>query len=838
MTTSAVGSSGSSAPLLVNGIISGINTQQVIQALLQSYSVPITNLKNQQSTLNGEASDYQTLNTDMQSLMTAANALNTSGQWNLAKASSSATSVATATSSPGAQTGSITFDVTQLAQANMLISQGGVASTGSSVTSASSLLVATGAPALGFTSLAAGSKLALGSHSIKVTQASAAATVAGGTLSTSTPIVIGSANNTLSLSVNGKAYSLALASGSYTPSALAAAINSAAGTAGAPIGATLTATGAIKLSTTEQGSAASISVSGGTALSALGLSSGQASAGTNAVVSVDGTSTTLSAITANQSVTLNAPTGSIQATIAASPGSNGSLVSTGSAQADLVSTGNGSLSSVVTAINNAGLGATASAVQQSSGSYLLQVSANATGLAGAVTLDPAAFSGSALGSMQTIAAAQNAEVSVGGTGGYTMTSASDTFNGLLAGTAVTAASTGTATVTVSPDAAGEASAVQRLVSAANQALSDINTYAGYNAATKTGGPLMGSSVVNALQQQIQSIFASVTGASSLGSSAAAGITVKSNGTISFDQATFTQAFAQNPGAVAALFTQGGTFAPASGVSPSAVSFTYAGTHAAPGSYNVSISHSATQATDTGAVLSTKATTSAEQLTITQGSQKTTFQVSAGAPLTSIASGLNQAFAAAGMSLTASTINSGTQLQITSDAYGSSAGFTVASNSTASGTTGLGGATANTATSFSGSDVAGTINGVAATGTGQVLAAPTSDPTLQGLSVLVTASGITSATSLGSFTYQPGIAQQLAAVGDAASNTSNGSLTSEIKGLQNEATGLNSQIANYQTLESQQQTVLQNQFATMESTLGTLKNESSQFASAVSGLPGF
>ena len=831
MTTSTTSTTAS--PLVVNGLISGINTQAVIQALLQSYQLPINNLQSEQSTLNSKASDYQTLNTDLQSLMTAANALNTSSQWNLASATTSNGAVATATSSPGAATGSLSFAVSQLAQANLLASTGGVSSTGTVVTSSPSLLLATGGEALGFAGLSAGSGLALGAHSLKVTQSSAAASVTG--TAVTTPVTINSLNDTLVLSVNGSPVSLTLASGTYnSASALAGAINTAASGAGVGVSAAATSSGALQLSTTEQGSAATLSVS--TTNAALGLTAGQSGTGTNAVVQVDGTATTLSALNPGGSVTLNAPSGTITATLNASAGPSGALVSIGSASAQVVSTGNGSLASVVSAINGAGLGLSASAVQQSNGSYLLQVGATGTGLSGAASVDASAFSGGPLGGLVTLTQAQDAVVQVGGTSGYSVSSSTDTFSGLLAGTAITAVATGQATVTVSPDAAGEATQVGNLVKAANQALSDLQTYAGYDSATKTGGPLMGSSVLSSLQQGILSVFATAAGTSGLGNSSNVGITLNKDGTLSFDSAAFQAAYSANPQKVASLFTQGGTFSPASTSLTGQVSFVYAGNQTAPGTYAVSVSHSATQATDTGSVVAGGSVASSEQLTVTQGSATATYAVTAGASLTSIAAGLNAAFSAQGLGVTASVVSSGTQLQLTSNGYGSAATFQVASN-TASGPTGLGGATANTPTSFTGTDVVGTINGVTATGTGQVLAAPTTDPTLQGLSVLVTATGITSATNLGSLTYTPGLAQQLTSIADAATNATSGSITTAIQGLQQQATGLNGQIANYQQLEVSQQQLLQNEFATMEATLGSLKNESSQLSSSLAGLPG-
>lgn len=836
MTVAGTGSS--SASLVVNGLISGINTPQVIQALLQAYQIPITDLQNQQSSLGAQAADYKTLNSDLQAVQNAAQALNTPNSWDLMTASSSNTTVATATSSPGAQPGTLSFSVNALAQGNVMVSSGGVSSQNATVTSASSLLIATGGAAVGFSALSGSSGLALGKHTVSVTQSSAAASIAATTqLGGSTTITSGS-NDTVSVTVNGTAYTLTIAAGTYTPSALVAAVDQAAAAAGAPIQASLSSTGMLEIATSEQGSGASLSVTGGTALTTLGLSSGASAQGADAIVSVDGTATTLSAITPGSQVTLAAPTGAITATIAAAPGASGALVTAGNVSSALVSTGNGSLANLISGIDNAGIGMTASAVQDSSGLYRLQISANQTGLAGQASVDTSALSSGPLSSLSTIAAAQDASVSVGGASGYTVSSSSNVFSNLMPGSAITVAATGQATVTVSQDAAGEAKQVASLVSAANQALGDINKLTAFDPTTKTGGPLMGSAVVQNLRNQIESMFASVGGTSGLANAASVGITLNSDGSLSFNQQSFEAAFSANPQQVAALFTQGGTFAPSSSGSAGEVSLVYAGNQTATGTYAVSISQSAAQATDTGSTLASGTVSAGETLTISSGTIQTSFATTAGESLATIASGLNSAFATAGLNLAAQVVSSGTQLQITSNSYGSAAQFSVSSSAPGTGTTGLGGTTAGVAANFAGTDVAGTINGVAATGTGQVLAAPSSDPTLNGLSLLVSATGITSPTALGSFTYTPGLAQQLVAIADQASNATNGSLTTTINSLNAEATGLNSQIANYQTLEQSQQAVLQKEFTTMETTLGQLKSEGSSLSSAISGLAGW
>jgi flagellar hook-associated protein 2 len=196
--------------------------------------------------------------------------------------------------------------------------------------------------------------------------------------------------------------------------------------------------------------------------------------------------------------------------------------------------------------------------------------------------------------------------------------------------------------------------------------------------------------------------------------------------------------------------------------------------------------------------------------------------------------LNDAFASNNLGLTAAVVN-GQQLQITSNGYGAGTTFQVTSDTTGAGTTGLAGATPGAPTSFAGVDVAGTINGVAATGTGQVLAAPLGDRALNGLAVSVTTTGISTLTDLGVFSYSPGVAQQLTSLANTMTVSGSGTLTSEVTGLEAEATGLNRQITLENQMAASQRTLLQNEFAQMEATLGSLKNQSSSLASSIAGI---
>jgi flagellar hook-associated protein 2 len=99
-----------------------MNTTQVIAGLMQVAAQPQTNLKSQVAKENGVISAYQSLNTRMAALRTAAQAFTapsplipTNPTWQSVKATSSSTAVV-ATASAGAATGTFTFDVTGLAK--------------------------------------------------------------------------------------------------------------------------------------------------------------------------------------------------------------------------------------------------------------------------------------------------------------------------------------------------------------------------------------------------------------------------------------------------------------------------------------------------------------------------------------------------------------------------------------------------------------------------------------------------------------------------------------------------------------------------------------------------
>ncbi len=114
------------------GPASGINYSQILAALQQYLSQPITVLQTQEGVYNNQLSAWQTIGTDLTNLNNAAQALASPSLLQNYTATSSNTGVATATASPTALPGTYSFTVNQLAQANETGSQG-VASTSTTV---------------------------------------------------------------------------------------------------------------------------------------------------------------------------------------------------------------------------------------------------------------------------------------------------------------------------------------------------------------------------------------------------------------------------------------------------------------------------------------------------------------------------------------------------------------------------------------------------------------------------------------------------------------------------------------------------------------------------------
>ncbi|MGH9105185.1 MAG: flagellar filament capping protein FliD [Acidimicrobiales bacterium] len=800
------------APVSISGLSSGIDTAQIVAELMEVAAQPQQQLQGQLNQASIVLASYQALTNDVATLQSVSDTLASPSGWQ-AWIPNSTSSDATATVGTGAIGGSITFSVDALAQAGSEISSGSVAGEASQVTSGP-LLVAAGGGGLGIGTLAS-TNLSVGNHTIAVTQASAGASAtAAGAPASSTTIAVGS-NDTLTYNLDGNAESLTIAAGNYDPAQLAAAVQSASG---GNLTATINSDGDMVLATTAQGSATSLQLTGGDAASALGFAATPTSTtyGTDGVVTVDGVANTLTSFSPGASVTLNGASGSTVAATFTGP------LAVGSLSAAEVNTGNGSLQSVVQAINSSGAAISADAVSTGQGQYRLSLQSTATGAANTINIATGAFSG--LGALTTVTAASDAKLTVGnGPGAFEVTNSSNDVTGLMPGVTIDLlqASGQPTTITLQPDGQTMATTVQSLVTAANQLITDLNTATSYAPATGsttsgTAGPLLGDPAAEGVLDSVLSAISGRAGIDSTGSAGLVGISMNSDGTLSFNAATFAAAYDADPTEVANTFISGGTS------SNPLVSFYESTDATAPGQYQVEVTQAATQATDTGANLSGGQVSTPETLTISGSGSTATYTTTSGETLADVAAGLNQALATSNVDVNAAVVNGAVVL--TSMGYGSSSSFTASSSAAGAGTTGLV-TDANADQSFTGTDVVGTINGEAAKGTGQLLQGA-SGTAAQGLLVLATATPAQLATAGGSVastvTYQPGISQTLANAAYAAGNPGNGTLVNAIAGEQTEMGDLSTQIAAWNPILQDQQTQLQNEYDAMETSLAGLK----------------
>ncbi|MGA3217488.1 MAG: flagellar filament capping protein FliD [Acidimicrobiales bacterium] len=817
MGTSDTAYSAGGPPLTLSGLASGLDTAQIVADLMQANEQPQVQLQDQLNQASAVMAAYQNISTDVATLQSAADTLESPSGWQ-AWIPNSSTNDATATVGPGATGGSITFSVDSLAQAESEISSGSVSSQTAQITSGP-LLVAVGGGRLGIGTLAS-SNLSAGNHTIAVTQASAGASLAATVAPAASTTITAGSNDTLTYDLDGTPESLTIPAGTYTPTTLAAAVQTASG---GQLTASVNSSGDVVLNTVAQGSGTSLQITGGDAAAALRFSATPSitATGTDGIVTVDGVANDLTNFSPGQAVTLNGPSGATVSATFTGPLTVGSLT------AAEVNTGNGSLQSVVSAINGAGLGISASAVTTGANEYRLSLQSTSSGAANTLNIATDAFSG--VGALTTVTAAADAAITVGnGPGAFQVTNSSNSITGLMPGVTLDLlqADPGTqTTVSLQPDGQTMATTVQSLVTAANQLITDLNTATAYapsssspdsSSSSGTAGPLLGDPTAEGLLDSVLSAIGDQAGVNSTGSSGLVGITMNEDGTLSFDSNAFAKAYDANPTQVANTFITGGS-------SSSPLMSFYESTDAtATGDYQVDVTQAGTQATDTGAAVAGGAVSTPETLTVASGSVSASYTTTAGESLDDVAAGLNQAFSAQNLAVNAAVLNGA--LVLNSMAYGSASSFTVTSTASGAGTTGLTSAT-GTPQTFTGTDVQGTINGQAATGTGQLLLGA-ANSSAQNLLVLVNATpaqlASSGGTASGTISYQPGIAQALATAAYAAGNPGTGTLTNAISGEQSQMSDLSTQISDWNPILQEKQTQLENQYNAMETTLAALK----------------
>jgi len=506
---------------------------------------------------------------------------------------------------------------------------------------------------------------------------------------------------------------------------------------------------------------------------------------------------------------------------------NANFTSNGSATKNVtIDSSNNTLIGIRDAVNAANIGVTASIINDGSASpYRLILTSSTTGLANSMkitvagdaalsnllTEDPAA---TATQNLSQTAAAQNANFTVNG---VAISKTSNTVGDVVQGVTVNLAGSSASPVTLSvaPNVSSVSQAINGFVTAYNGAVKAIQSQTSYDPTTKTAGTLQGDISLSIIQSQMAALLTSTVGGNPNGFSnlTQIGIGFQKDGTLAVDAAKLNNALNSNYQGVANLFTAAGT------ATDSLVSYTSASSNTKAGTYGVNITQLSTQGTAVGNAAAglTITTGSNDTLSLTVDGTSTSVTLPAGTytaatlatQLQTLING-SAPISAAGKSVTVSQ-NAGV-LTITSSSYGSASGIATGGN----GASNLFG----TPTLTGGLDVAGTINGLAATGSGQLLTSSLGDS--QGLSVAIQGGTIG---SRGTISYSQGLSSIFNSLMTSMLGA-NGALASETKQFNTGIGDVQKQIDALNARIVVDQANLTNQYAQLDAMLGSMNSLSS------------
>ncbi len=486
----------------------------------------------------------------------------------------------------------------------------------------------------------------------------------------------------------------------------------------------------------------------------------------------------------------------------------------GSATPVELSVGDGSLASIASAINaKSDLGVRATTIQVEPGQYRLQLTSTTTGAASAFSVSgfDAAYATTEL------TAGTDALIQFGDNPLGQIKSASNTFDNVVPGVTFTvSAKDKTVTLDLTRDAERTADKVKAVVDAANAALDEIRKQSAVDPTTKRGGPLAAELVTRDL---VQRVLGTVSGGTT--SMAAAGIELTRDGKVTFTRDKFLTALKENPDGTRALFGQPPAYTAGTTKTSGSVSLTGSHPDAAAGTYDVVVTQAARKASAAGTVVPV----AGEVFQLKRGTEVAEYTVQVGDDLAKVAAGLNAAAVTKKLDITVS--GTATELKAESKAYGSAATFQL---------TQAGLPLAATA----GVDVAGTVGGVSATGSGQTLTVPTTAPGPTGVSLTVTltADDVTNLAGgpAGTVTLTRGFGDRVAAAAEQATDRFTGKLTSAVEGRRSNITSLNTQIESWDDRLEMRRAALIRQFGAMEKALGTMRNQSNWLAGQIAALP--
>jgi flagellar hook-associated protein 2 len=515
-----------------------------------------------------------------------------------------------------------------------------------------------------------------------------------------------------------------------------------------------------------------------------------------------------------------------------------------------------SLQEIRNAVNEADIGVTANIINDGSGYHLVFVSddsgaansleisvtdddGNDTDSAGLslFAYDPTAGVGSGKNMTENVKA-QDAELYIDG---LLVKSADNQVNSAIEGLTIDllSASPGkNVTASITEDTATITNNVDGFVSKYNKFIDSVNSLSSFNAETGEAGILLGNSVLRTVTGQVRGILSSAVSGldGAYRSLADLGITTQSGGTLAIDKTKLEAALASDPDAVAKVFSA------ASSATDSLIKTNAPASNAVTGSYAVNVTTLATQGMFNGAGV-LPADFAATPLVIdadnndfvitVDGVQSSTVSLTLGSYnsgdtlAAEIQSRINgdANLKDAGVTVSVGYDSGSNRFIVTSDRYGSESTveFTSVDTNTAAQ---LG---FSVSAGVTGQDVAGTIGGISATGSGRTL---TGSGTATGISFDVVGG---STGSRGSVSVSRGIADQLNTLLDDLLD-SDGVINSRTEGLNNSIEDIGEQREALSLRLARLEDRLLAQFSAMDALVAQLQNTGNFLLQQLATLP--
>lgn len=452
---------------------------------------------------------------------------------------------------------------------------------------------------------------------------------------------------------------------------------------------------------------------------------------------------------------------------------------------------NNSLQGIRDAINSANIGVTAAIINDGSGTpYRLALASSAPGSSNSLKISVAgdaalstllAQDPAATQNLSETATAQNANFKVNGVAvSKTSNTVTDVIQGVTLNLLKPTASS--VSLSIARNAAGIQSSVAAFVKAYNDLNTTLRSVSSYDATTQKAAVLLGDAAVRAIQSQIRAALNNpVSGAGALTNLSQIGVSFQKDGSLALDSTKLSAAINSNPNDIAALFATVGK------ASDSLISYSSAATSTQPGNYAVNISQLATQGTLVGSAAAgtlTIATGSNDTLNVTLDGISVSVTLAAGtytaaALAAEVQAKINGASALSGAGASVAVTQSGGVFTLTSNSYGSTSGVAISG-------TGASNLLGGTPTATTGLDVAGTIDGQTATGSGQFLTAGAGNAL--GLKIQISSGALG---ARGTVNYSHGYAYSLNSLA-ASMLASDGLIAGKTKGLNSSITDIGKQ----------------------------------------------